>query len=49
MCVFDFSAKGTMSHTGWCILSNTTAIPHMVRQGDALMYYPALSHKYGTF
>ncbi len=26
-------------HTGWCILSRTTAIPHMVRQGDAPVYY----------
>ncbi len=26
-------------HTGWYILSSTTAIPHMVRQGDALVYY----------
>ncbi len=26
-------------HTGWCILSRTTAFPHMVRQGDAPVYY----------
>ncbi len=26
-------------HTGWCILSRTTAIPHMVHQGDAPVYY----------
>ncbi len=25
-----------------CILSRTTAIPHMVRQGDAPMYYPSV-------
>ncbi len=26
-------------YTGWCILSRTIAIPHMVRQGDVLVYY----------
>ncbi len=29
-------------HTGWCILSRTTGIPHMVRQGDAPGYYPSV-------
>ncbi len=28
-----------VSHTGWCIVSHTTAIPHMVRLGDAPVYY----------
>ncbi len=26
-------------HTGWCILSRTTAIPHMVHLGDEAVYY----------
>ncbi len=26
-------------NTEWCILSRTTAIPHMVRLGDAPVYY----------
>ncbi len=27
------------TYTGWCILSRTTAIPHMVRQADAPEYF----------
>ncbi len=30
---------GMDGHTGWCILSRTTVIPHMVHQGDAPGYY----------
>ncbi len=26
-------------YTGWCILSHATAIPHMVHQRDAPVYY----------
>ncbi len=39
-CLLAFS-HGT-SHTGCCILSYTTAIPHLVRQGDAPVYYPSV-------
>ncbi len=28
-----------VTHTGWCLLSRNTVIPHMVHQGDALVYY----------
>ncbi len=38
-----------MLHTGWCILSRTTAIPHMVRLEDALIYYLHVIYSYGTF
>ncbi len=26
-------------YTGWCILNRTTAVPHIVRQGDEPVYY----------
>ncbi len=32
ICVFK-------AYTGWCILSRTTAIPHMVHQRDTPVYY----------
>ncbi len=31
-------------YTGWRILSRTTAISHMMRQGDAPVYYVQLSY-----
>ncbi len=34
--------SNTWTHTGWCILSRTTAVPHMVCQGDAPMYYASV-------
>ncbi len=35
----DSPISALSTHTGWCILSCTTAIPHMVRQGDAPGYF----------
>ncbi len=32
-------ARPVVKHTGWCISSRTTAIPYMVRQGNAPVYY----------
>ncbi len=31
--------KKISGHIVWCILYRTTAIPHMVHQGDALAHY----------
>ncbi len=33
-------------YTGWCILSRTSAIPHMVRQGDAPLISNNITYGY---